>query len=159
MTCQELDDRIEALASEDVPQTPATQAHLAECLRCQAAFARARRLEQWLVARPAPPAPPRFTADVLARVRRERWQSEQALDRWFNLTIAAASLLVVMAVALLANVSGIAAVSADVARVMRDGMSLVAARFAADLPTYAIASGLLLSTIAVWWLAEQRTSL
>lgn len=156
MTCQELDDRIEALASGDAPQTPATQAHLAECLRCQAAFARARRIERWL-ADPAPPqAPSRFTADVLARVRRERWQSEQALDRWFNLTIAAGVLLVVTAVALLTNVSGLAAVTADVARVMRDGTSVMADRLAADLPTYAVATGLLTSTIAVWWWAERR---
>lgn len=156
MTCEELDDRIEALTGGDAPHTAATRAHLAECPRCQAAFARARQIEEWLAADPAPPAPARFTGDVLARLRRERWQSEQALDRWFNVTIAAAVVLVVMAIALLANVSGMAAVSADVARLMREGSSLAAARLAANLPTYAVGTGLLASTFAVWWWAERR---
>jgi anti-sigma factor RsiW len=156
MTCRELEDRIEPLAAGDEPQTAETQAHLAGCVRCQSAFARARQIEEWLSSPPQLPAPQGFTSDVLARVRRDRWQSEQALDRWFNLTIAAAALLVVMAIALLANVSGLAAVTADVARVMRDASSLMAGRVTSDFPTYAVATGLLLTTVALWWWAEQH---
>jgi anti-sigma factor RsiW len=158
MTCQELDDRLEALAAGDEPETHEAHAHLEGCVRCQAAFARARQIDRLLAARPAPAAPPRFHTAVLARVRRERWQSEQSIDRWFNLAVATSALLVVAGVWLLANVSGVAAVSGDAGRLVREAAAIAVARLAENLPTYVAATGVLLSTVALWWWAEQRPS-
>jgi predicted anti-sigma-YlaC factor YlaD len=157
MTCREMDDRIESLAAGDEAQTDETRAHLEDCVRCQAAFARAQQIERFLAARPVPAPPPRFTEAIAAHVRRERWESEQSLDRWFNLMVAACALLAAAGLWLLANVSGMAAVGADAGRLMRDGAGIAADRLARDLPTYVAATGILLSTIAIWLWAE-RTS-
>ncbi|MGH9330247.1 MAG: hypothetical protein ACRD09_07390, partial [Vicinamibacterales bacterium] len=113
MTCDEMDDRIEALAAGDDPHTEQTRAHLDGCVRCQAALARAHQIERLLAARPVEAAPPRFAAAVAAHVRRERWQSEQSLDRWFNVIVAACALLAAAGLWLLANASGMAAVGTD----------------------------------------------
>ncbi len=57
-----------------------------------------------------PPAPAAFTAAVLQRIRRDHWQSEQNVDRLFNLAMVAAVLLVVGGVAALLNVDARAGV-------------------------------------------------
>lgn len=157
MTCHEMDDRIEALAAGDDPHTEETRAHLDGCVRCQAALARALQIEHLLAARPVQAAPPRFAAAVSAHMRRERWQSEQALDRWFNLIVAACVVLAAAGLWLLANVSGMAAVGADAGRLIREGAGIAAERLSRDLPTYVAATGILLSTIAIWWWAEQSS--
>lgn len=157
MTCQQMDERIEALAAGDEPYTGETRAHLDDCVRCQAALARAQQIERLLAARPVLAAPPRFAEMIAAHVRRKRWESEQSLDRWFNLIVVACALMVAAGLWLLANVSGVAAVGADAGRLMREGATLAAARLAGDLPTYVAATGILLSTIAIWLWAE-RTS-
>jgi anti-sigma factor RsiW len=156
MTCRDLDDRIEALAAGDEPQSTETRAHLDGCVRCQAAFARAVQIERLLAARPAPPAPPRFATAVSANLRRERWESEQSLDRWFNLIVAASVVLAAGGLLLLANVSGMAAVGAETGRILREGMGVAAARLAADLPTYIVATGIVFTTVAIWWWAEEN---
>jgi hypothetical protein len=154
MTCHEMDDRIEALAAGDEPQTDETRAHLEGCVRCQAALARAHQIERLLAGRPAQAAPPQFAQAVAAHVRRERWQSEQSLDRWFNMIVVACVLLLAGGLWLLANVTGMAAVGADAGRLISQGAGLAAQRLARDLPTYVAATGILLSTIAIWWWAE-----
>jgi hypothetical protein len=157
MTCHEMDDRIEALAAGDEPHTAATRAHLDGCVRCQAALARAQQIERLLAARPMEAAPARFADAVAAHVRRERWKSEQALDRWFNLIVVACALLAAAGLWLLANISGAAAIGADAGQLMRQGAQLAAVRLARDAPTYVAATGILLSTVAIWLWAE-RTS-
>ena len=52
---------------------------------------------------------------------------------------------------------GVAAVGADAGRLMREGLGLAAGRLAQDLPTYIAATGILLSTIAVWLWAERAS--
>jgi hypothetical protein len=157
MTCHEMDDLIEALAAGDEPHTAATRAHLDGCVRCQAALARAQQIERLLAGRPAHAAPPRFAEMIAAHVRRERWESEQALDRWFNVMVAACALLAAGGLWLLANISGVTAIGADAGRLVREGAGLAAARMAVDLPMYVAATGILISTIAIWLWAE-RTS-
>lgn len=76
MTCQDVLNRIEALAAGDEAATPEVRAHLEGCLSCAAALATARHIEDALASRPAPPAPARFTTAVVARVHQERWRSE-----------------------------------------------------------------------------------
>jgi hypothetical protein len=155
MTCHELDERIEALAAGDETPTDQVRAHLDGCVRCQAALAQARQIERLLAARPVQAPPARFTEAVAAHVRRERWESEQALDRWFNVIVAACVLLAAAGLWLLANVSGMAAVGADAGRLMREGAGIAAERLARDLPTYVAATGILLSSVAIWWWAER----
>jgi hypothetical protein len=157
MTCQQMDERIEALAAGDEQHTADTRAHLDGCVRCQAALARAQQIERLLAARPVHAAPPRFAEAIAAQVRQKRWESEQALDRWFNLIVVACALMAAVGLWLLANISGVAAVGADTGRLMREGAGLAAARLARDLPTYVAATGILLSTVAIWLWAE-RTS-
>jgi hypothetical protein len=100
-------------------------------------------------------APPRFAEAIAAQVRQKRWESEQALDRWFNLIVVACALMAAVGLWLLANISGVAAVGADTGRLMRDGAELAVARLARDLPTYVAATGILLSTVAIWLWAER----
>lgn len=157
MTCPEMDDRIEALAAGDEAMTEPIRDHLDGCVRCQAALARAQQIERLLAGRPLEAPPPRFTEAVAAHVRRERWESEQSLDRWFNVIVAACVLLAAAGLWLLANISGMAAVGADAGRLMREGAGAAAERLARDLPTYVAATAILLSTVAIWWWAE-RTS-
>jgi anti-sigma factor RsiW len=156
MTCQPFEDRIEPFASGDEVQTGETRAHLESCHRCQAAFARAVQIEQALASRPAPPAPPGFTARVAAAVRHASWESEQSLDRWFNVAVAVSILLAACGVWLLANVSGMAAVGADAGRLLRVGAALAAERFGGNVAVYFGATLVLLFSVAIWSWAEQN---
>ena len=87
MTCREVQESIEAIAAGDEPATGAFRAHVETCARCAAALATARRIEESLAARPAPAAPARFAATVVARIRREHWRAEQQVDRMFNIAV------------------------------------------------------------------------
>jgi anti-sigma factor RsiW len=107
MTCQDVEDRIEAVAAGDQPADSAFLAHVDTCVRCAAALARARRIEEALAARPMPEAPPRFSAAVASRIRREHWRSEQQVDRMFNVAVAAALIVIVGSALALVNVSAV----------------------------------------------------
>ena len=83
MSCHESNVLIEAIAvGDDVPD--AVRAHVASCPQCAARLRLAQRIEQALSSRPVVAAPQGFAITVLARVRRERWRSEQLLDWSFN---------------------------------------------------------------------------
>ncbi|MGH2604849.1 MAG: hypothetical protein ACRDJ9_36325, partial [Dehalococcoidia bacterium] len=114
LTCQDALDVVEPIAAGDLEVDAALRFHFETCPRCASALASARRLETALAGRDAPAAPPGFTTAVVARVRRERWRSEQHVDRIFNVGIAAAILLVLGAVAALLNVSGVLSTAAAV---------------------------------------------
>ena len=104
MSCRDVLDLIEPIAAGDLHADDAVRAHLQTCPPCAAALASARRLESALKGMDVPPAPPAFTATVLQRIRRDHWQSEQHVDRLFNLAIVAAVLLMVGGVAAMLNV-------------------------------------------------------
>src|SRR4051812_20720979 len=87
MTCRDVLDRVEAVAAGDEPASAEFRAHLEGCISCAAARAEARRIEGMLAARPAPPAPARFTAAVTSHIRQVRWRSEQYVDRMFNIAL------------------------------------------------------------------------
>ena len=83
MTCHDVDDRIEAIVSGEEP-SEAVRAHVEECVRCAAALAMARRIDQAILARPVSRAPAEFTMAVVRRIRGDRWRAEQQVDRLFN---------------------------------------------------------------------------
>lgn len=155
MMCGEIDDRIEAVTSGDAAWSQAHAAHVATCRRCQSRIALAQAMERVLPTLTIASAPASFTADVMARVRRERWRAEQVLDTGFNVAIAAGLLLVVAGVAGLAWASGLIVVGADVLGLMRDGLALAGTQLAPQLPVYTTAALLLTLGVGVWWWTEQ----
>ena len=104
MSCSDVVDLIEPIAAGELAADEAVRAHLQSCVTCAAALASAQRLESALKGMEIPPAPPAFTAMVLQRIRRDHWQSEQNVDRLFNLAMVAAVLLMIGGVAAMLNV-------------------------------------------------------
>jgi hypothetical protein len=111
-------------------------------------------IERWMRERTAPSAPPRFTADVMARLRQERWQVERYWDLGFNIAIAGGLLLVVAGVLGLVYISGLAAVGRDAVLLFTDAMVATADQLAPVLPTYAGACLLTASALGLWWYVE-----
>ena len=159
MTCSETRHLVEAIAAEDLEVADAVREHFETCPSCAAALASARSLETALRARPAPPAPPEFAAAVSARIRRERWQSEQHVDRIFNVAIAVAILLVVGGIVALTNVGAVLGLAGSIAGLIARTAGQTAQQAAPTLFTYIAAAGLLMSTLVMWWWAERRLSL
>jgi anti-sigma factor RsiW len=159
MACDIFDDLIEAVAAGETAATPVFQDHLTSCARCAAALALARRIDEALRVREAPAPPARFTASVIGRLRRERWRSEQSLDRMFNVAVAAAAALVVTGIWLLLNASGMTAVSAEASRILAAGIEAARDRIQPLLPAYAGGTALLVTAVGLWWWAERRLSL
>jgi anti-sigma factor RsiW len=155
MTCEETLALVEPIVAGDVPVSESVRAHIETCPGCARALATAQRIDLALRGLPAPTAPPGFTAAVTARIRRERWVTEQRVDRLFNLGIAAAVLLLVAAVVSVANVSGVLA-AADWTAVQLAALGSRAARQAAPAAgLYLAAAGLLVTALGMWWWAER----
>jgi hypothetical protein len=159
VTCSEAVHLVEAIAAGDLIVEEGIRAHFESCPRCASALASARRVEAALKARPAPEAPASFTPAVLARIRQERWRSEQHVDRVFNVAIAAAAMLVLGGVIGLTNVSAVAAVAGSVWGFVPHVMNQMAEEAAPKVLTYIAAVGLLMSALVMWWWAERRLSL
>jgi len=159
MTCHEVDDRIEAIVAGEETATDAFRAHVESCLRCASALAVARRVEEALAARPAPAAPARFTAAVSARLRSERWRSEQQVDRMFNIAVTVGLVAIVGGLAALFNLGGVMAAAGAAGQGLVGLGERAATQAAPGLSTYALAGGLLATTLVAWWFAERRFSL
>jgi anti-sigma factor RsiW len=158
MTCKGVIDVVESIAAGDLEPGPELRAHLESCPKCASALASARRLEAALARREAPPAPPRFSAMVLQRVRREQWRTEQHVDRLFNAAMVMALVLVAGGAVALMNLSGLLAWAAQVATVVVTMRDEVARQAAPSLATYIAAGSLLASALGMWWWAERRLS-
>jgi anti-sigma factor RsiW len=156
MTCDDLRDLIEPLASGDLTPTSTIAAHLASCSACTAALGTARRIDELLRRRPAPPAPAHFTSRVMARVRRARWRSEQALDLAFNIGLVAAAIAIVIGIWIAVERTGLASVSREVFQLFMAGLVTAARQMAPSLPLYAAATVLLASALGLWWWAERN---
>src|SRR5215203_2317053 len=122
MSCSDVLDLIEPIAAGELAADEAVRAHLESCVTCAAALAAAQRLESALKAMEIPPAPASFTGAVLQRIRKDRWQSEQNVDRLFNLAIAAAVLLMAGGLVAMLNVDGVLRVTASAWLLVRDSM-------------------------------------
>lgn len=159
MECKDVLERVEATAAGDLDPDAASRAHLESCTRCAAALASARRLEALLAARPAPAAPPRFTASVIQRIRRERWRAEQQVDRLFNAAIAIAVVLVAGGVLAMLNLNTLLSFTAQGLALIREQGSDMARDSAPAFGSYVAAAGLLVSATAMWLWAERKLQL
>jgi anti-sigma factor RsiW len=159
VTCTDALHLVEAIAAGDLAVDDAIRSHFETCPRCSASLASARRIEAALQARPAVQAPPRFTQSVLGRIRHDRWQIEERVDRVFNVAMVAAVILVIGSVLALTNVDGVIGAAGSLWGVLTavGGQALEAA--APTLLTYIAAGGLLMSALGMWWWAERRLSL
>jgi hypothetical protein len=99
--------------------------------------------------------PDRFVANVLQRIRRERWRMEQSVDFLFNAAIAVALLIVAAGLFALMNISGVVAATSGVWSQLSEISSLVARQMAPAINTYIAAAGLLLTALLMWWWAER----
>ncbi len=156
MSCSDVLDLIEPIAAGDLRADEAVREHLQSCVTCAAALASAQRLESALKGMEIVPAPAAFTARVLQRIRSDRWQSEQNVDRLFNLAIVAAVLLMVGGVVAMLNVDGMLAITSSALGLLREQMRAGVQQAAPALATYVAAAGLLASALGMWWWAERR---
>jgi len=155
MSCYECNELIEAVAvGDDVPD--AVRAHVAGCPQCAARLRLAQRIDQTLSSRPVLAAPDGFATTVVARVRRERWRSEQLLDWSFNAFVGIGVALVVLGVFGLVYASGLVVISRDLVAAL-DIVAQSAGRIvASEAPTVAISMLLLTLTLGIWWWVEQE---
>jgi anti-sigma factor RsiW len=159
MTCREVDDLIEAVVAGDEPGSEAFHSHVEGCVRCAAAVAAARQIELALAARPVETAPVSFAATVVARIRRERWRSEQHVDRLFNAVLVVGVALVIGGMLALLNLSGVTgAIGAGVALMNQFGSRLIV-EAAPSVSTYLLSAAFFLTALIVWWWAERRLTL
>ena len=154
MTCSQTLPFVEAIAAGELEVAAEIRAHFESCPSCAAELAAAYRLETMLRQRAAPAAPPNFKAAVMSRIHDQRWQSEQNVDRIFNVAIAAAVLLVVAGIATLTNVGAVLELASSVWNVTARSASRAAQQAVPTLLTYVAAMCLLMSTLVMWWWAE-----
>jgi hypothetical protein len=158
MTCQDAEDRIEAVAAGDQPADAAFLAHVESCVRCAAALSRARRIEAVLAARPVPAAPPPFAAAVASRIRREYWQSEQRVDWAFNIAVVAGLIAIAGGTLALINLTAVVdGLSAGLSALQALAVEQRAggAAQAPALSTYLLGGGFLVTALLVWSWAER----
>ena len=159
MTCEQVEELIDAVAGGEIPATEAFSAHVQTCPPCAAGLAAATQLERALRAAPAISAPPRFTPAVLARIRKERWLADQQMDWVFNLTIAVAIAMIAIGSLALLNSGGVAAAimsfSAMVAQAVTEERS---AQVQPPLWAYVTVFVLMGTSLLVWGWAESDKS-
>lgn len=112
------------------------------------------QIERWMRERPAPQAPPGFTAAVMSRVRQQRWQAERYWDVGFNIAVACGLLLIVAGVLGVMYASGLAAVGRDAVLLFVDAVGGMADQVAPVLPTYMAAVALTATALGLWWWVE-----
>lgn len=156
MVCRDVLERVEAIAAGDLPLDDVVRAHVESCPRCASALASAQRLEAMLRAVEVPPTPETFAAGVVQRIRRDRWRSEQRVDRLFNLAIAAAVLVILVGVAAILNVNAVLTMTASAWALLRDGTHQAVQAYAPTFATYVAAAGLLAAALFMWSWAERR---
>jgi len=159
VTCDETRLLVEAIAAGDLEVTGEIRAHVESCPGCAAQLASAQRIELLLKTRLVPAPPENFTTTIVSRIRTERWQHEQQVDRIFNVAIVLAVLLVLGGVGALTNVDAVVALAGRVGGLLAQTSGRMAAQAAPTMVSYVAAIGLLMSTLVMWWWAERRLSL
>ena len=153
MSCLEDNPFLEAVAvGETVPDQ--VRAHVDDCLNCKARLQLAERIDRTLAARPVAAPPESFSTAIVARVRRERWRSEQVLDWGFNIFVTIGVGLIVVGVAGVVWASGLVVVSRDVFAALTAGTEMALTGVASQARTFMLAALLLTLTLGVWWWVE-----
>jgi anti-sigma factor RsiW len=155
VTCRDTLHLVEAIAAGDLEVTDDVRAHLETCPGCAAELAAARRVEALLQARWAGEPPAKFASAVLARIREDRWRSEQRVDRIFNVAIAASLLVLLGSLAAVTNIGGVLAGSTWIWSALANASGRMLNAAAPALLTYVGAAGLFMSALAMWWWAER----
>jgi hypothetical protein len=155
MRCEDLDLLIDEAAEGPPGTEPEALAwHLGECRACRERLRLARAIAHALELRPVPQPPPRFTAQVMSKIGRERWRTEQLVDAGFNVAVAAGVALVAAGVVGLTWWSGWFSID----RAALDVAAPIVARWLSNAldqaPMVAMAAMLLTSALALWWWVE-----
>jgi anti-sigma factor RsiW len=156
MQCADVLDLVEPIAAGDLQPDERVREHLHSCPACAGALASARRLETLLKGMEFPVAPAAFAAQVLQRIRRDRWRSEQNVDRLFNVAIVAAVILIAGGVLALLNVGTVISLTGSVWALLKEGSRETVRTAAPTVLTYVAAAGLLASALGMWAWAERR---
>ena len=159
MFCDEALDAVEAIAAGEMTPEGRIAAHLATCPNCEAALKSARALDEMLRRRPAPQPPAHFTTRTLARVRRDRWRSDQYVDFAFNLTIGVIGLATLGGVWLALVRTGFIAVGGGAFDLLVAAFVSAAKRVAPALPVYSGALALVGTGLLIWWWAERGSGM
>ena len=155
MTCAELDDLIEPIATGDIAPSDEVRAHLSDCASCAASLALATRIDRLLAAQAPPTSRPDFTAALLARMRRERWRSEQMLDLIFNVAVGLVAVIAIAGLWFAFANSGLGTVGAAALGTAGRALAESAARAAPQAGIYVVTSLGLITGLFVWWWAER----
>jgi anti-sigma factor RsiW len=155
MFCDEVLERIEPVASGEVPADERMHAHLSGCPGCRAALAHAREIERLLQSRPTPQPSAQFTSRIMGRIRRERWRREQFVDAGFNVVMGVVALTVIVAIWLLLSQTGVGAISGSALSIVNTAALIAARRMLPSLPLYLAAAALVATALGVWWWAER----
>jgi anti-sigma factor RsiW len=153
--CDEVNARIEEIASGDLVADRTLEDHLAGCPECRARLAHARAIEAALAGRALPLVPSSFTSNVMARIRRERWKAEQMLDAGFNAAVVAGVLLVLAGVGGLFWLSGLPAAAGDFTSLAIRATDVFAARLGDQLQTVLVVVLFFTTAFGVWWWTEE----
>ena len=153
MQCNEVDRLLDSMAADEVPEG-AIASHLATCRRCAIARGNAGTIARVLADLPPIHVPPAFTNNVIARIRRERWRSEQVLDWTFNVAVGLGVLLIAGGLLGLAWTMGFVSLGGSLIAVVSEGSPILLTRLAQETQTIALAGGLLTMALALWWWVE-----
>ncbi len=156
--CDDLEPLIEAIADDSLEPSPEDRAHLESCDSVRGRLGRARAIHALLATREMPSPPASFTANVMARIHRERWEGEQVVDLGFNLAIAAGILLIVGGAVGLAWSAGLLTFGMDVHGVLASVANQWVDRVLQQLQTIVMATVLLTMALGLWWWAEGDAS-
>ena len=91
---------------------------------------------------------------MLQRIRRERWQSEQRVDRLFNVAMDFAAAIVLTGAAFLFNIGAVLEVAATASQVLSTAGEEMLRRAVPSAGTYIAATALLMSAPGMWWWAD-----
>jgi hypothetical protein len=154
VSCDLAGAHIEAAAmGEPVPAAMAD--HISRCARCATRLDLARRIDALLRTREVAAPPATFTTTVLARVRQERWRTEQVVDFGFNIAVAAGLVLILSGLLGFAwQLGALPGVDQAIALVT-EGLTLVARRAGADMRLLMMGMLLVTTAVGVWWWAEE----
>jgi anti-sigma factor RsiW len=156
MQCADVLDLVEPIAAGELLPDDRVREHLHSCPGCAGALASARRLEALLKGMEIPVAPAAFASQVLQRIRRDRWRSEQNVDRLFNVAIVAAVILIAGGLLALLNVGTVISLTGSIWALLKENGRETVRIAAPTFLTYVAAAGLLASALAMWAWAERR---